>query len=286
MSEDLNIKISHILIPIDAAGKLHTAVAAADPHSGKLLRELARSLDIAFHPEPPQTCKVFLQCDPGLKGMIRDRQGDCITIRYSPEFIHDNREAFLLRECVCAAITLDCFVNKRDATLFHGTFLEENQDEGILLFGESGIGKSTSRQRWLNEGGTSTADDALYLFAHNGQYFVRPLPTWSHYLANGNTRIYPVEKTFRVRAIYWLSRDAEKQKIVPAEPARYHCQLLSAMFLHAYGTHRTFSTEEIQAYGELAWDFIQKLGKTFPMQEFRAHLDYPLKSTLYGKETQ
>ena len=178
MSEDLNIKISHILIPIDAAGKLHTAVAAADPHSGKLLRELARSLDIAFHPEPPQTCKVFLQCDPGLKGMIRDRQGDCITIRYSPEFIHDNREAFLLRECIYAAITFESLFNQREITLFHGTFLEENAKEGILLFGESGIGKSTTRKRWMDENGTCIADDAQILIKELDQYFIRPLPTW------------------------------------------------------------------------------------------------------------
>ncbi|MBQ7394064.1 MAG: hypothetical protein IJV89_06935 [Lentisphaeria bacterium] len=279
-------KSCFVCIPVSYDGSRKTAIAAADDLSASLLQELAKSLDIKCQSGMPEEVHVLLQSDPAVKGMRRLRQGTQYTVLYPPSYIHDNREAFLLRECVCAAITLDCFLNKTDATLFHGTFLEENQDEGILLFGESGIGKSTSRQRWLNEGGTSTADDALYLFAHNGQYFVRPLPTWSHYLANGNTRIYPVEKTFRVRAIYWLSRDAEKQKIVPAEPARYHCQLLSAMFLHAYGTHRTFSTEELQAYGELAWDFIQKLGKTFPMQEFRAHLDYPLKSTLYGKETQ
>ncbi len=272
----------HVSIPVDLTGERCVTIAATDELSVKLLHELAKSLASECHPGIPDDCKVFLQCDPEIKGMCRSRRGDSITIQYSPAFVHDNREAFLLRECVYAAIAFESFFNQKGITLFHGTFLEENAEEGILLFGESGIGKSTTRQRWLNEGGASIADDALLLMAHDGQFYMRPLPTWSAWLSDGNKRIYPIAQNLRVRALYWLSRDPAKQCIVPAEPARYHCQLLSALLIHSYGPRQTFTTEETMSFGNRSWDFIQLLEKVFPVMEFRAHLDWPLKETFYS----
>ena len=284
MTENLsfqNPENCHIRIPADMEGVRFLTIAARDPLSVKFLKELAVSLEISCCPDIPDNCGVHLQCTADVKRLTRDRRGTQLTILYPPEFVHDHREALLLRECVFAAAAQESFAVSGGMTLFHGTFLEENKEEGILLFGESGIGKSTTWQRWLAEGGTSCADDALLLIENNEQYYVRPLPTWSHWLVNGNVRRYPVNHPFRVRALYWLSRGAEKQCIVPAEPARYHCQLLSAMLLHSYGLRRTFSAEEIRKFGERAWGFIQKMDHTFPASTFRAHLDFPLKKTFY-----
>jgi hypothetical protein len=44
--------------------------------------------------------------------------------------------------------------------LMHCAMLERN-GEALLLCGESGIGKSTSSRRWLNDGGTAVADDMV-----------------------------------------------------------------------------------------------------------------------------
>ena len=274
--------ICHISIPLNLDGSRAAVIAAAEEQASSLLQELAKSMDTECLPGRPVDYQVLLQCDPGITGKKYLRQGNWIEIHYSPSCIHDNRESLLFRQCVFSAITMACFADGKDFALFHGTFLEENQEEGILLFGESGIGKSTTYRRWLAEGGCCTADDALLLFYNDGQFYVRPLPTWSHWLANGNQRIYPVKKAFRVRSMYWLTRDAERQQITLAEPARYHCQILSAMLLHAYGPHRTFSSAEIMEYGEVTWQFIQRLDRVFPARAFRAHLEYPLKDTLYG----
>lgn len=275
--------ICHILIPLNIDGSRSAAIAAADELSASLLQELAKSMDTECIPGNPADYQVLLKCDPDIKGRQILRQENLLEIHYSPSYIHNNhREALVLRYCVFSAITMVRHTTEQNMTLFHGTFLEENAEEGILLFGESGIGKSTTYRRWVDEGGSCTSDDALILFHCNGEFYVRPLPTWSHWLKNGNQRIYPVKKASRVRAMYWLTRDAERQQITPAEPARYHCQMLSAMLLHSYVAHRSFSTEEIMEYGESVWNFIQRLGKVFPPQAFRAHLEYPLRDTLYG----
>ena len=274
--------ICHISIPLNIDGSRSAVIAAADELSATLLQELAKSMDTECNTGHPADFQVLLQCDPDIIGRKSLRQGNRIDVHYSPSYLHDNREAFLLRQCVFSAITMACLADGENFALFHGTFLEENAEEGILLFGESGIGKSTTYRRWLTEGGSCTADDALLLFYSNGQFYVRPLPTWSHWMANGNQRIYPVQKAFRVRTMYWLTRDADRQQITPAEPARYHCQMLSAMLLHAYGPHRTFSSAEIMEHGEVTWQFIQRLDRIFPARAFRAHLEYPLKDTLYG----
>lgn len=272
----------HLCIPTDLSGNRTAAITAMDPLSASLLRELSTCMQTDCLPGIPAHCHVFLQTDPAAERLTRTRQGSQIKITYPATYIHDNRESFLLRECVFSALTMAIYLHDPDMALFHGTFLEENEQEGILLFGESGIGKSTTRMRWLQEGGASCADDALLLFVHDDRYYVRPLPTWSHWLLNGNDRRYPVRHAFRVREMYWLSRDPERQRIAPAEPARYHCQLLSAMLLHTYSPRRNFSDAETRDLGEKAWEFIRHLDEVFPARTLRAHLDWPLKDTFYN----
>ena len=104
-------------------------------------------------------------------------------------------EALQLRALLCGAVALEMLYRPGNFALMHGTLLEE-PDGGILLFGTSGIGKSTTRNRYIAEGGVSVADDAVLCYTENGEFFARRLPTWSDWFANGSTsRTYPVSES-------------------------------------------------------------------------------------------
>ena len=190
------------------------------------------------------------------------------------------REAMLLRFMVSGAITMESLYSPGEFAIFHGSMLEYGND-AILLFGESGVGKSTTRSRWLEEGGTSFSDDAMLCFFDGNDFYARCLPTWSDWSMNGSSsRSYPVVSPRRVKSILWLSRGKESQYISPVPPAVWHAQMMSAMVVHSISPMRRFSEQEKARYLDNIWSFICKLDKKFQQRGLHANLNYPLMETL------
>ena len=190
------------------------------------------------------------------------------------------QQAVLMRFLFCGAITLENLHFPGDFALFHGSLLEDGKD-AVLLFGESGIGKSTTRNRWIEEGGSSVADDAMLCFFDGDQLYARPLPTWSDWFKNGSSsRRYPINEPRKIKGVLWLSRGRDSQYIAPVQPAVWHAQMMSAMALHSNYAMRYFTQEEKSAYLEHIWNFICKIDEIFQPRGLFAHLDFPLKTTL------
>ena len=190
------------------------------------------------------------------------------------------REAVLLRFMLSGAITLEMLHAPGDFAIFHGSMLECG-NEAVLFFGESGIGKSTTRRRWLEEGGASTADDAIICFFDNNGLYARCLPTWSNWSLNGSSaRRYPVDEPRRIKSVLWLSRGKESQYIAQSPPAVWHAQLMSALVVHCISPMRRFSDEEKTEQLNNIWNFISRLDEKFSQRGLFAHLDFPLKATL------
>lgn len=196
------------------------------------------------------------------------------------DFADHEQQAVLLRFLFCGAITLENLLSPGEFSLFHGSMLEDGSD-AVLLFGESGIGKSTTRRRWIEEGGSSAADDAMLCFFDGDQLYARPLPTWSDWFKNGSSsRRYPINEPRKIKSVLWLSRGEDSQYIAPVQPAVWHAQMMSAMALHSNYAMRYFTQDEKSAYLEHIWNFICKIDKTFPQRGLFAHLDFSLKDTL------
>ena len=196
------------------------------------------------------------------------------------DFPEKNCQVTLLRFLVSGAITMEMLQAPGEFSLFHGSMLEDGSD-AVLLFGESGIGKSTTRNRWIEEGGASAADDAMLCFFDGDQLYARPLPTWSDWFKNGSSsRRYPINEPRKIKSVLWLSRGEDSQYIAPVQPAVWHAQMMSAMALHSNYAMRYFTQDEKSAYLEHIWSFICKIDKTFPQRGLFAHLDFSLKDTL------
>ena len=110
----------------------------------------------------------------------------------------------------------------------HGAslFCPWNQ-KAIIVFGESGVGKSTCSRRFLSQGGDFLSDDMFMLrFAPNGDCFTQPLPTMSGF------DVYDISVKFskpvQVIRAYQLYR-GEDDRIAQADPVQWRLWLSSSL---------------------------------------------------------
>lgn len=114
-----------------------------------------------------------------------------------------------------------------DTTLMHGALLlEPDTGQAVVLFGESGIGKSTSARRFAEQGGVVLSDDKLTLTRlADGSYRAQPLPTWSR-LGQGDISVRFTESV-PVAAVMKLTR-GHGDLIRAAETAQWRLWLTSS----------------------------------------------------------
>ena len=107
-------------------------------------------------------------------------------------------------------------------------------DEGaVILFGESGMGKSTAFARWRSGGGRGRSDDmALMDFSGaDGIVRVRRLPTWSACREGRNEWVYPVGDELSLACVLALGRsETGEDELVNLSPAQYFAQCYRSMF--------------------------------------------------------
>lgn len=103
---------------------------------------------------------------------------------------------------------------RRECFIVHGALLE-NGDGGMLLCGPSGVGKSTTSLR-LSKFMNILADDIFCLYRRDGNWYARPLPTWSSYLF-GKVRLAKCEARHEapVKQLLIIGRSAEKYTALP-----------------------------------------------------------------------
>ena len=282
-----NVRLNACLqVPLDCTRFLN--LGAEKGHAEKFLCTLADVMELECKAANDNSnCRAALFSDmqpageSGLKYRKVQREGEYFKVfPIANDFAERECQAVLLRFLLFGAITLESLIYPGDFTPVHGSMLEDGKD-AVLLFGESGIGKSTTRRRWLEEGGTSVADDALLCFFDGNDLYARCLPTWSDWFKNGSSsRRYPVNEPRRIKSILWLSRGKDRQYIDSVSPAVWHAQLMSAMVLHSNYVLHYFTQDEKSAYLDHVWNFICRLDKKFQPRGLFAHLDFPLKPTL------
>lgn len=109
----------------------------------------------------------------------------------------------------------------------HGTLLTFSEtNDAAVLFGHSGIGKSTASERFTRQGGSYLSDDKMLITILDDHSIVaQPTPTWSRY----GVRELDVEfsKVIPVLCMLWLSR-GEGDTIHPADPVQWRLTLVKS----------------------------------------------------------
>ena len=102
--------------------------------------------------------------------------------------------------------SLNALLKGREALLVHCSTLETERG-AVLLFGESGMGKSTASRRWRAQGGKCISDDmALLDFSGGDQVYVRRMPTWSACREEKNEWNYPADEELPLVDVLALGR--------------------------------------------------------------------------------
>ena len=117
------------------------------------------------------------------------------------------------------------------AVLVHCAVLETSHG-AVLLFGESGMGKSTAFKRWRRNGGKGASDDmALLDFSRRDGIFVRRMPTWSACRQGTNEWDYPVREELQLAGVLALGRsESGHDELVPIQEAQFFAQCYRSMF--------------------------------------------------------
>ena len=118
-----------------------------------------------------------------------------------------------------------------DASLVHCAALETDRG-AVLLFGESGMGKSTAFGRWRAAGGKGFSDDMTLLdFSGRDGIYVRRMPTWSACEAGLNKWDYPAGEELPLAGVFALGRSSTgRDEIVELSPAQFFAQCYRSVF--------------------------------------------------------
>ena len=150
--------------------------------------------------------------------------------------------------------------------LCHCTLLETPQG-GVLLFGESGVGKSTASARWRAQGGQCISDDmALMDFSdRGGNVFLRRMPTWSAVREGKNEWNYPCGEEIPLAGVLALGRSENgHDEIVELKPAQYFAQCYRSMFYWTLLFAERLRPEEQTPIIETIRSFTERITKQYP----------------------
>ncbi len=127
---------------------------------------------------------------------------------------------------------MNAILRGENVVLVHCTALETDRG-AILIFGESGMGKSTASARWRAHGGKCVSDDmALLDFSGaDGEIYVRRMPTWSACREEKNEWNYPAGEELPLIGVLGLGRsESGHDGIVPLSPAQFFAQCYRSIF--------------------------------------------------------
>ena len=138
--------------------------------------------------------------------------------------------------CVWQALQISSCMNAllrgEDAALIHCAVLETPRG-AVLLFGESGMGKSTAFGRWRTAGRKGFSDDMALLdfTGSDGIVRVRRMPTWSACREAKNEWDYPAGEELPLAGVLAMGRsEGDRDEIVDLSPAQYFAQCYRSMF--------------------------------------------------------
>ena len=291
-------------LSISAANGTEFRLAAADEFARGIIETTARIHETpppAEHAKADSSCRVRLFSartslpdevppEPALTlpGMEIFRSGDTVFYRLAETPPASWEECLRYRLPLLTSV-MNATLAGSEALLFHGCLLLTDDDAGIILTGESEIGKSTTFRRWQTAGGRGLCDDLMILSRGTGAddrscFYAQPLPTWSRCLREGiaaKELRYPVNEKIPIRRILWLTRSAtEREELIPVTIQKWHGQLLAACNQHMLFIQYALTVEERRQLVMECWKIVDEIDTIYSPLALAAHLQGNLRETL------
>lgn len=163
--------------------------------------------------------------------------------------------------------------------MLHGTLLYFDEEHASVIFGLSGMGKSTASRRFTAQGGAFLSDDKMVLTLKNGQFFAQPTPTWSRVCEEDIS--VPFSTALPVRSLMMLLR-GEDDRIFPGNEAQWHIELASDLSEYLYVPPNWMPRTLIRRVAAKTIGNMSELKKHFGVYEVRGDLNGHLYSHLHN----
>jgi len=162
---------------------------------------------------------------------ISEEWGHVLIAGWQKELRNPVLHRYFLWQMALVCGTMNAILRGVRAVLVHCSVLETERG-AVVLFGESGMGKSTASARWRAQGGKCVSDDmALLDFSGGDRIYVRRMPTWSACREGKNEWNYPAGEELPLIGVLALGRSETGQdEIVELSPAQYFAQCYRSMF--------------------------------------------------------
>lgn len=249
-------------------GKVRDAVSAASPQC-----------EITVEAPSGRSCSELAAWRRYALLLDRDNDGFVITLRKGetgsppPPIPVGLWQLGLLTACISAVL--------RGARILpvHGALLAVSKG-GLLLCGQSGMGKSTTSRRWQAAGGSVPADDMVLLECGGEEVIAHPLPTWSRCRESLEGASYPFEPALPVAGVFALARGEEREELKEAASREFFMSIYSACCCFASPLVRLLPQEERERLLTAIRETADRLAEVSPPTALFAHLDGNLQKTL------
>ena len=248
-----------------------------------ILGRTARSLSLELQPETAHSSIFFTEkkcsgtsvfSDNLAEVEIFDSQDKMIFYQKTPEMYLRRNSLATIKLLISCAVRQGWKENIR-AALFHGAMLThpEYPEQSVLIFGISGMGKSTTAQRWKAVGGNAPAEDLILIYQDEcGDFFARPLPTWSRYPETADFNI-----CCKVKNVLHLQRGKQDEIVSANDKSAWSVDCAKALMFHHYLPN--LSQEISAAIAFECMKFGEALRKKFDAYDINTNLDgdlYPV----------
>ncbi len=199
-----------------------------------------------------------------------------IARRETPVYSGDYRPLEWRRMLAIAGVK--AALDGRKIALLHGALLGEPLD-GTLLFGQSGIGKSTSMRRYQAAGGRGLADDEVLIGQSGGGVVTRPLPTWKGFRYAPGLYSEPLRPAVRLLCLT-RAPEAEEESVKLIERNLFLGHLYAALMFHVQYILKEFPHAEARRGAGSIWQMTESLTDRYSPRALFARLDADLITTL------
>lgn len=174
-----------------------------------------------------------------------------------------------------------------DRVLAHGV-LAQFRDEGCLICGASGMGKSTLARR-LGGAWKVWSDDCVLLGKDGeGEYFAQPVPTWSLWYADDPPppRVFDCRRVVPLKRVFLLTRGPAALVSRLTRRSGFMAEATDSIMTFADIATASLPAEFRRRILQLTFDFGYKMAEKLPFYRLIAPLDREFQGEmekLYGR---
>lgn len=210
--------------------------------------------------------------------------GNRIAIELNDCLIRRNMALGIIRFLTTFAGMIPLLRGQSSFFLHGGAVRFPNTGEGVVFFGESGIGKSTAVERFVRQGGEAIGDDMLLLTRDcSGTLWVQPLPTWSSlwYPNEYLQHTVPLRQKTPVKAVMELTRGSGDRICRETVAMGWKVRLLKALHNHLGAILTMLPPTETKSVSLALLSFADQIAAQFPPLYLEGDLAGTIYSNLY-----